>query len=122
MDISEAKAFAGRWYAAWNAGDLDGVMACYDAGIEHSSPFIARFNGSHEASLRGIEAVRAYFGRALATNPTPAGVVRFDPMFVTVGHESVILVYRRMSGEVAAEVFFFSAAGKVVRSVSHYGV
>ena len=42
-------------------------------------------------------------------------------MHLTVGHESVILVYRRFSGEIAAEVFFFDSAGSVVRSVSHYG-
>src|SRR4051812_33060135 len=33
----DAAGFAGRWYAAWNAHDLDAIMACYDASIEHSS-------------------------------------------------------------------------------------
>ena len=92
-------------------------MACYDPGIEHSSPFIKRYNGTDDTAIRGIAGVRDYFGRALARNPT----LRFDPMHVTVGLESVILVYRRMSGDLAAEVFFLNERGKIVRSVSHYG-
>ncbi|MCC6425823.1 MAG: nuclear transport factor 2 family protein [Phycisphaerales bacterium] len=117
---ADAASFADRWYAAWNAGDLDGIMACYDDAIEHSSPFIARFNGTDDHTLRGIAVVREYFRRAFERNPTPAGVVRFSPMHVMTGQESVILVYRRMSGEIAAEVFFLNGAGRIVRSVSHY--
>jgi hypothetical protein len=117
----QARSFADRWYAAWNASDLDAIMACYDDAIEHSSPFIAKFNGTHDAALRGKAAVRAYFGRAFERNPTPPGATRFNPLHVTTGHESVILVYRRMSGEIAAEIFFLSSAGRIVRSISHYG-
>lgn len=120
-----AQAFANRWYAAWNKGDLDGIMACYQDTIEHSSPFIARFNAGMgsppDPTLRGKDAVRAYFGRALHTNPTPAGVTRFAPMHLTVGTQSVLVVYRRWTGELAGEVFFLGDGGLIVRSVSHYG-
>jgi hypothetical protein len=112
-----AGAFADRWYAAWNAHDIDAIMACYDESIEHSSPFIKRYNGTDDLSIKGIAGVRDYFDRALKRNPT----LRFDPMHVTTGLESVLLVYRRMSGDLAGEVFFLNAAGKIVRSVSHYG-
>lgn len=112
-----AEAFATSWYGAWNTHDLDAIMSHYAPGIEHSSPFIKKYNGTDDVALRGIAAVREYFGRALVRNPT----LRFDPLHVTVGLESVILVYRRMTGDLAAEVFFFDNAGKVVRSVSHYG-
>ncbi len=119
---AEAAAFAVSWYAAWNAHDLDAIMSHYAPGIQHSSPFIKRYNGTDDLALVGIDAVRDYFGRALARNPT----LRFDPMFVTTGLESVNLVYRRMTGDLAAEVFFLereSASGKarIIRSVSHYG-
>lgn len=121
LSLDDARAFAARWYAAWNAGDLDAIMASYADEIEHSSPFIARFNGSDVSTLRGIDAVRAYFDRALTTNPTPAGVTRFQPLHVAAGHDSVILAYRRMSGELAMEMFVLNAAGRIVRSISHYG-
>lgn len=120
---ADAQVFADRWYAAWNGGggDIDAIMACYDDAIEHSSPFIARFNGTDDGSLRGKEAVRAYFGRALTTNATPPGETRFQPMHLTVGLASVLVVYRRWTGELAGEVFFLTPQGLIVRSVSHYG-
>src|SRR5687768_14408360 len=117
MDEAFAQQFAASWFKAWNAHDLDAMMAHYADGIEHGSPFIARYNGDPTcAPLQGKAAVRAYFGRALERNPT----LRFDPMHVAVGVATVLLVYRRMTGEVAAETFAFDAAGKVVKSVSHY--
>lgn len=117
LDESFARSFAASWFKAWNAHDLDGMMAHYATGIEHSSPFIARYNDDPTcAPLKGKAAVRDYFGRALQRNPTLA----FTPMHVAVGVATVLLVYRRMTGEVAAETFAFDAAGKVVTSVSHY--
>jgi len=118
MPLAEpaARAFAASWYSAWNAHDIDAIMAHYAPSIEHSSPFIKRYNGTDDASLRGIAAVRDYFARALARNPA----LRFDPKHLTIGLESVILVYTRMTGDLAAEVFFFDDGGRVVRSVSHY--
>src|SRR5205085_4449272 len=113
----QAQAFAASWYIAWNAHDLDAIMSHYDAVIEHSSPFIKRYNGTDDVSIKGVDAVREYFARALERNPT----LRFEPMHVTTGLESVLLVYKRMSGDLAGEVFFLNAAGKIVRSVSHYG-
>ncbi|MCA1819307.1 MAG: nuclear transport factor 2 family protein [Halobacteriales archaeon] len=114
----DAQRFAKSWFAAWNAHDLDAMMAHYAARIEHTSPFIARYNGDPECKpLQGKAAVRAYFGRALQRNPT----LRFDPLHVAVGVASVALVYRRMTGEVAVETFEMEG-GLVVRSVSHYGV
>lgn len=118
---ADARVFADRWYSAWNAGDLGSIMACYDDSIEHSSPFIARFNGTDEGSLRGKPAVADYFGRALKSNPTPQGETRFQPMHLTVGLASILVVYRRWTGELAGEVFFLSEHGLIVRSVSHYG-
>lgn len=125
-----AASIMSRWYAAWNAGphgDLDAIMACYAESIEHSSPFIARFNRAlgvndgADGTLRGKAEVRAYFGRALTSNPTPAGQTRFSPMHLTVGLGSILVIYRRWTGEIAGEVFFLDDAGLIVRSVSHYG-
>lgn len=111
-----ARSFAQSWYAAWNAHDVDAIMAHYAPTIEHSSPFIKRYNNSDDASIRGVAGVRDYFARALVRNPT----LRFDPKHLAVGLESVILVYTRMTGDLAAEVFVFDEMGKVVRSISHY--
>ena len=123
---AQASSFASGWFVAWNAHDLDAIMACYDGSIRHSSPFIKLYNGSDDRELVGLTAVRDYFARALVRNPT----LRFEPRSVATGLESVILTYQRHShntptgpdgGEPAAEIFFLNDALKVVRSVSHYG-
>jgi hypothetical protein len=113
---NRARAFAASWYAAWNAHDLDRIMAHYAPVIEHSSPFIKKYNGTDDASLRGAAAVRDYFDRALQRNPT----LRFDPLYLAIGVESVTLIYRRMTGDLAAELFAFDGDGQVIRSISHY--
>jgi hypothetical protein len=123
---ADADVFARAWFAAWNAHDLGAILACYDPAIEHSSPFIKRYNEAvgrgDEPSVKGPTDLGAYFSRALARNPS----LRFDPVHVATGLESVILVYRRHShdtspgGELSAEVFFLTPAGKIRRSVSHY--
>ncbi len=122
MNSEKATAFADAWFRARNRHDVPGIMALYAEGIEHSSPFIARYGIDEKErtakSVIGKEAVGNYFARAIERNPT----LRFDPMHVTAGLESVILVYRRMSGDLAAEVFVFDESGRVVRSISHYGV
>lgn len=125
----DAQRFATRWFNAWNAQNLDAIMACYAETIEHSSPFVARFNagitgadsGTQDGTLRGNAAVRAYFGRALTSNPTPSGIERFQLMHLTTGINSVLVVYRRWTGELAGEIFFLDDAGLIARSVSHYG-
>ena len=97
---SQARAFAESWYAAWNTHDMGRIMAHYAPAIEHSSPFIKRYNGTDDASLRGIAAVRDYFDRALKRNPT----LRFDPLHLTIGLESRLTV---LSAAVAATVCFY---------------
>lgn len=123
---ADASAFAAAWYGAWNAHDLDAILACYDPAIEHSSPFIKRYNDAvgrgDEPSVKGLADLGAYFRRALDRNPG----LRFEPVHLAVGLESVVLVYRRHShdtpagGEISAEVFFLTSGGKIRRSVSHY--
>lgn len=130
LSSEHAAAFAKAWFAAWNAHDITAILSCYHPTIEHSSPFIKRYNDAigrgNEKSLRGLADLRDYFQRALDRNPT----LRFDPVSIATGLESVILVYRRHShdtppaGELSAEVFFLvdTPAGHLItRSVSHYG-
>lgn len=118
MKVTEGFAgeFAVAWYAAWNARDADAIMTLYATDIEHSSPFIKRYNDSDDLSLIGLDAVRDYFARAIARNPT----LSFQPRHLAIGLQSVVLVYSRMTGDLAAETFWFNAAGKIVRSISHY--
>lgn len=111
-----AEAFAKEWVAAWNARDLDRVLAHYTDDFEMESPLIASVGGSAGGVLRGKAAVRAYWSRALERFPD----LRFIRLGQHVGARSVVLRYRSVVDTTACEVFFFNAAAKVERAAAHY--
>lgn len=119
IDHDFAQQFAQEWIAAWNARDLDAVLAHYDDDIVFTSPFIIRIAGEPSGTLRGKSALRPYFEKALAAVPD----LRFELIDVYKGVDSVVLNYRSYRGggsALAAEVLIFSAGGKVIRGFANY--
>lgn len=110
-----AQHFASGWIDAWNAHDLDRILSHYSDDFTMSSPRIAAIAEVPTGILRGKDAIRAYWQRALELTPT----LHFDLIDTFVGADSVVLHYRRMNGR-AAEVFFFDRDGKVVRASANY--
>jgi ketosteroid isomerase-like protein len=110
-----AQHFASEWIDAWNAHDLDRILSHYSDDFTMSSPRIAAIAEVPTGILRGKDAIRAYWKRALELTPT----LHFDLIDTFVGADSVVLHYRRMDGR-AAEVFFFDRDGKVVRASANY--
>ena len=111
-----AASFAAEWIAAWNAHDLPRVLSHYTDDFEMSSPFIIEIAGEPSGGLRGKENVRVYWQAALKGN---SGLY-FELLSVFMGAGSVVLHYRRNSGQPAAEVFFFNEHGLVYRAAAHY--
>src|SRR5258707_6089425 len=70
IDKSSAEHFATEWIAAWNSRSLDRVLAHYTHDFEFSSPFIIKVVGEPSGILRGKQAVRAYWAKALAGVPS----------------------------------------------------
>lgn len=115
MDEASAGRFAAEWVAAWNAHDLDRILAHYDDDFEMSSPVIVALLGDPSGRLRGKPAIRAYWTKALASAPD----LHFELVTVLTGVDSVTLYYRGHRGLVA-EVLHFGASGKVTRAFAHY--
>lgn len=111
-----ADAFAAEWIAAWNSHDLDRILSHYAVDFEFSSPFIATVTGAPSGRLKGHDAVRAYWTKALARRPD----LRFELTTAFAGVDSLVLQYRRHDGNAAAEHFEFGPDGKVRRSSAHY--
>jgi ketosteroid isomerase-like protein len=116
MDALTARQFAEHWYAAWNAHDLDAILDHYTDDVELMSPLVSELAGSPEGRLVGKDALRAYFAAGLERFPT----LRFEPLGLFVGVESLVLVYRGPTGGQSAEVVFLSGEGKVSRYFAHY--
>jgi len=108
--------FAQAWIAAWNARDLDAILSHYDDDVAFISPNVARWLGDESGAVHGKPALRAYFARALASQPD----LRFKLARVYRGVNSLCLEYERHDGRRGAEVMEFSRAGHVARVVAHY--
>lgn len=110
-----ADEFARDWIDAWNSHDLERILAHYDDDFVMSSPRIAVVAGKPSGVLRGKGAIGAYWKKALALAPE----LRFELIGTFVGADCVVLHYHGVRGP-AAEVFFFDAGGRVVRSAASY--
>jgi hypothetical protein len=90
--------FAQRWLAAWNAHDLDAVLALFHDDVVFTSPLAAKVVPASEGVLRGKEALRAYWSAALARVPD----LHFELTTLYAGIDSLLIGFR-MNG--AAERF-----------------
>ncbi len=116
MDAQIARRFAERWYAAWNAHDLDAILDHYADDVELQSPLVAELTGTGHGRLAGKDALRAYFAAGLARFPA----LRFEPLALFVGVESLVLRYLGPTGAETAEVVFLNDDEKVSRYFAHY--
>ena len=116
MSPQQAEQFAKNWIAAWNAHDLDQVLALYRDDFSMASPYIAAIAGEASGRLQGKQAVRAYWQAALERMPE----LHFELIDCLCGMNSVVLYYRSAGAKLAAEFFEFDADGKVSRAAAHY--
>ena len=112
----QARSFAEEWYAAWNSHDLDAILGHYSDDVEFTSPFVVALFDEPSGTIRGKEDLRAYFARGLERFPD----LRFEPLDVLAGVDSVTLSYVSVEGRRAAEVMTLGPDGRVVRVLAHY--
>ena len=116
MTQDEAQIWAQEWIDAWNAHDLERVLAHYTEDFEMSSPYIVTIAGEPSGVLRGKGDVAAYWRAALERRPD----LHFELMRVLCGVDSLALFYQSAPGVVGTEVFFFDASGAVCKAYAHY--
>ena len=116
ISAEQAQSFAEEWYAAWNSHDLDAILAHYADDVEFTSPFVVALNEDPSGTIHGKDELRDYFARGLERFPD----LRFEPLEVLAGVDSVTLTYVSVEGRRAAEVMTLGADGRVVRVLAHY--
>lgn len=116
MDYTAAQQFARKWYAAWNAHDLESILSHYADDVEMASPLVSVLTGEADGRITGKEALRAYFAAGLEKCPA----LHFEPLELLVGVSSLVLHYVSANGQRAAEVVFLDDRGKIARYVAHY--
>jgi hypothetical protein len=112
----EAWNLANHWVAAWNAHDLDSIMAHYDDAVELTSPVAAKLLETPDGNVVGKANLRAYFQRGLEAYPE----LHFHLEDVLWGLNSVVLYYANQKGTRTAEFMELAATGKVTRVVANY--
>lgn len=104
MDI-DPTAFAAEWCAAWNAHDLDRVLAHFHEDVTFTSPVAASLLPETGGVLRGKTALRAYWEEGLRRIPD----LRFEIEAVFAGVDALVIRYRNQKGIGVAEVLVFEA-------------
>jgi hypothetical protein len=116
MDTIDFTRHAREWIEAWNAHDLERILAHYSEDVELVSPFVAKLTGRSQGSVRGKEALRDYFARGLQEFPN----LRFDFIRLYSGVRSCVLEYHSVNGLRTAEMMEFDEFDKVRRVLAHY--
>lgn len=99
----DAAEFAADWIRAWNARDVEAVLTYYADDIVFTSPTAARVVPESGGVVRGKDALRSYWVKALETNPDLA----FTLIGVYVGVDTIVLHYRNQHGAYVTEVVTF---------------
>jgi hypothetical protein len=102
-------AFAKVWETAWNAHDLDAVLALFAEDAIFSSPLAKSLAGYEDGIVRGKAAIRAYWAAGLAKLPD----LRFEVTSVSEGVDLLVIGFRNERGVDRCEVLKF-AGGLVV--------
>jgi hypothetical protein len=105
---------ADRWLEAWNAHDLDAIVACYAEDVDYAAPAAAA--GREDRRLSGREELREHFARGLELAPNLA----LAEESLLVGPGGFALLYRREDGHRAIEAVELDESGLVARARVYY--
>lgn len=96
-------AFAQDWVAAWNAHDVEAVLAHFHDDVLFTSPLARLVDPASDGTVRGKAALRRYWTTALGKNPDLA----FALTGSFTGVDSLLIVFRNEKGEDRIEVLRF---------------
>lgn len=90
------KRIATAWFAAFNAHDLDALLALYAEDAEHYSPKLKARMPETMGLIRGKAALRSWWRDAFDRLPT----LRYEVVKLTADDEQVFMEYvRHVAGE-----------------------
>ena len=108
--------FAREWVDAWNAHDVEAVLAHFADDVVFSSPVALRVLPASGGVVRGKAALREYWTTALAGIPD----LKFAVENVFQGIDTVVITYRNQNGGLVNEVLRFGDDNRVVEGHGTY--
>lgn len=116
MDGKSAHRFVASWLRAWNAHDIDGVVAHFAEDAIFTSPVAAQLLPETGGVLRGTDEIRRYWTIGLERIPD----LHFEIENVYAGLSTIVINYRNHTGALVAEVLRFDGSGRVTRGEGTY--
>ena len=109
MPIPDATTFSEQWVSAWNAHDVEAVLAHFRDDVVFTSPVAARVLPDSGGVVRGKDDLRHYWTTALNLLPD----LHFELIGTYRGESTLVINYRNHRGELVNEVLTFDADGLV---------
>ncbi len=103
VSIPEPPGYAEHWIGSWNARDVEAVLTHYADDVVFTSPTAIRFAPESGGTIRGKDALRSYWTRALEGNPD----LHFELIGLYAGIDTLVLHYRNQLGGLVNEVLTF---------------
>ncbi|MDA1098046.1 MAG: nuclear transport factor 2 family protein [Proteobacteria bacterium] len=116
IELAEAERIAADWIDAWNAHDLDRVMAHYADDLVFVSPLIVARTGRKDGTIRSKSELADYFAASLG----PGSLLRFELIAVCAGVSSISLHYQNHRQEDVVETKVLDADGRAVQVFVHH--
>ncbi|MDV6331172.1 nuclear transport factor 2 family protein [Asticcacaulis sp. 201] len=111
----DLKAFADDWVAAWNAHDIERVLAHFDEDAIFTSPFATRIRPDSGGRLQGKAEIRDYWSAGIEAIPD----LHFTVEAVFAGVDHLVILYTNQAGVRVSEVLRLRA-GRVIEGHGTY--
>ena len=113
---STLAALGRTWVEAWNARDLERVLAFYDGAAVMTSDRIPMLGFDASGTVRGKETLRAYWSKALGLIPN----LHFTLIDLFVSPDSVVVFYANERGKKICEYLRVNDAGLIVQGSANH--
>ncbi|MDA9492773.1 nuclear transport factor 2 family protein [Bradyrhizobium sp. CCBAU 11361] len=113
---SSLAALGRTWVEAWNTRDLERVLTLYDETAVMSSDRIPALGFDASGTVRGKDALRAYWGKALGFVPE----LHFTLIDVFVSPDSMVVFYANERGKRICEYLRVNDAGLIVQGSANH--
>jgi len=104
------------WVEAWNARDLERVLTLYDDTAVMTSDRIPALGFGADGTVRGKDALRAYWSKALGLIPN----LHFSLIDVYVSPDSLVVFYENERGKRICEYLRVNDAGLIVQGSANH--
>lgn len=113
--INDPHQFTAEWLAAWNAHDIEAVLAHFHEDAVFTSPFAAQLMPESQGRLTGKPAIRAYWSAGIARIPD----LHFELDTVFIGVDCIVIAYVNQKQVRVSEILKF-AGDRVIEGHGTY--